>query len=146
MQPSVPNVLTTDRYCEGRDLAAQNDDSETAEAGLFQTSYNLRHASPRLAELFLIYAARTDFADVFKTGVNCKEKDWKNWGQGEGGAFQDLTKKCPAFAVEYAAVGLRNGRKHWGPINNRDAELRKDSDTLFQKAQDYIDAEGIDSI
>src|SRR5207248_2328157 len=36
------------RYCEGRDRSANNTTAETAEAGLFQTSFNARRASPLL--------------------------------------------------------------------------------------------------
>jgi hypothetical protein len=33
------------RHCEGRDLSADNVQSDTAEAGLFQTSYNAHSAT-----------------------------------------------------------------------------------------------------
>lgn len=39
------------KYCEGRDRSASNTTAETAEAGLFQTSYNARSASPLLPQL-----------------------------------------------------------------------------------------------
>jgi len=131
------------KYCEGRDMSADNDQADTAEAGLFQVSYNLRSASALLPGLITSYAGRDDFADIFKQGVTCKPANWKNWGVGPGVDFQKLTKACPAFAVEFAAVGLRNDRRHWGPINSHAAELRADSDTLFGQVQSFIDAEGI---
>jgi hypothetical protein len=40
------------RYCEGRDRSASNTTAETAEAGLFQTSFNAKSASPVLPLLF----------------------------------------------------------------------------------------------
>jgi hypothetical protein len=42
--------------------------------------------------------------------------------------------------VEAAAVGLRVLRKHWGPINNRAAEIRPEADDLFQRVQSIVDA------
>lgn len=131
------------QYCEGRDTSAGNDQGDTCEAGLFQCSYNLHKASPLLDTLFANYAGRTDFVEYFKAGVTCSAASWKNWGTGAGADFQALTKACPAFAVEFAAVGLRNDRKHWGPINTHAAELRADSDTFFKQVQDFLDAEGI---
>jgi Bacterial SH3 domain len=40
------------RYCEGRDRSANNTGANTAEAGLFQMSYDARSASPPLAATF----------------------------------------------------------------------------------------------
>src|SRR5262249_8770525 len=94
------------KYYEGRDLSANNTDADTAEAGLFQMSWNARGASPELPKLFAAYSARPDgFLSIFQEGVNPKTTD--NVGSGEGVAFQQLCKSCPAFAVEAAAVGLR---------------------------------------
>lgn len=134
------------RYCEGRDISANNITGPTAEAGLFQVSYNLSKASPLLSGLIAAYAGKTDFADIFKEGVTCSPASWKNWGTGPGTDFQDLTKKCPAFAVAFAATGLRHQRKHWGPINSKAAELRADSDTFFSDVQAFIEAEGITEV
>lgn len=131
------------KHCEGRDMSADNPTGETAEAGLFQFSYNLRSASSLLPTLIADYAGKSDFQEIFSAGVTCKAASWKNWGNGPGVPFQDLAKKCPAFAVEFAAVGLRNRRKHWGPINKKAAEVRLDSATLFKDVQAFIDADGI---
>jgi hypothetical protein len=38
--------------------------------------------------------------------------DRMNFGVSEGREFQRLTKGCPAFAGEFAAVGRRNIRAH----------------------------------
>ena len=127
------------QYCEGRDMAASNTTAETAEAGLFQTSYNARHGNPLMADLFEQYANSTDFIDIFKVGVHCSTANLENFGIGEGQEFQRLTKACPAFAVEFAAVGLRNIRTHWGPINRKDAELRDECDQMLKEIQNAVD-------
>ncbi|HEY4965704.1 MAG TPA: hypothetical protein VII28_04860 [Puia sp.] len=127
------------RYCEGRDRSASNTTAETAEAGLFQTSYNARFANPLLADLFTKYANSTDFIEIFKTGIRCTATNLENFGEGEGKEFQRLTKACPAFAVEFAAVGLRNLRTHWGPINRKEAELRDDCDLMLKEIQNAVD-------
>ena len=131
------------RYCEGRDRSASNTGSDTAEAGLFQTSYNARVASPFLPELFALYRGRTDLIEIFGEGVRARDSELKNYGSGDGWEFQRLSKACPAFAVEFAAVGLRNTRKHWGPINRREAEIRRESDDLLVKVKKAVDAQGL---
>ena len=127
------------RYCEGRDRSASNTIAETTEAGLFQTSYNARFASPLLPDLFVKYANSTDFIEIFKVGVRCSAANLENFGEGQGKEFQRLTKACPAFAVEFAAVGLRNVRTHWGPVNRKEAELRDDCDLMLKDIQKAVD-------
>jgi hypothetical protein len=128
------------RYCEGRDRSANNVTADTAEAGLFQMSWNARSASPELPKLFAAYSARPEgFLSLFQEGVRCTESDLSNYGTGEGAEFQRLCKSCPAFAAEAAAVGLRAIRKHWGPINRQEAEVRPEGNKLLQQVQDVID-------
>lgn len=131
------------RHCEGRDMAAGNTAAGTAEAGLFQASHNSASAHFLLGALFDQYKGSIDLQDVFKDGVTCSSASWTNWGTGDGRDFQELTKACPAFAVEYAALLLRKRRRHWGPINNKTAELRQDCDELFKAVCAHIDSNGI---
>jgi hypothetical protein len=129
------------RWCEGRDMSAANTSADTAEAGLFQTSWNAHSASPLLSELFVRYRANPDgFRSVFEEGVHCSPGSLQNHGSGDGLAFQQLSKDCPAFAAEFAAVGLRHLRRHWGPINTHTAELRPEADQLFLAVQQVVDS------
>jgi uncharacterized protein (TIGR02594 family) len=129
------------RCCEGRDLSASNTTADTAEAGLFQQSWNSRFASPELPKLFAEYSANPQgFYAIFSEGVTPHPGDLDDFGSGDGEAFQALAKSCPAFAVECAAVGLRTIRTHWGPINRQEAELRPEADRLFQQVQSIVDA------
>jgi Putative peptidoglycan binding domain len=98
------------KHCEGRDMSASNTTAETAEAGLFQTSFNARTAS------------------------------LENFGAGDGKEFQRLSKECPAFAAEFTAVALRHRRKHWGPINRKGAEVRPECDAMLLQVQAVVDA------
>ncbi len=128
------------RYCEGRDRHASNTTAETAEAGLFQSSYNARSSDPLLPKLFDKY--KTDpygLRDFFSGGVACRPRDWENYGRGAGAEFQDLSKKCPAFAAEFAALGLRSNRKHWGPLNRKEAEVRSACNDLLFEIQSIVD-------
>jgi hypothetical protein len=131
------------RWCEGRDRAADNVTGEKAEAGMFQTSWNARSASDLMSQLFRDYAGRTDFLSIFKEGVTARDRDLENFGSGDGLEFQRLSKNCPAFAVEFAAVGLRNIRKHWGPINNRAAEVKRKADALYRQVGQMAEAQGL---
>jgi Bacterial SH3 domain len=129
------------RWCEGRDLSATNITAETAEAGLFQTSWNAHSGSPLLPKLINDYKAKPNgFLDVFEEGVTPRANDLQNFGTGDGEKFQKLSKECPAFAVEFAAIGLRNFRTHWGPITRREAELRPEADHMFLQVQQAVDS------
>lgn len=131
------------RWCEGRDRAANNVTGEKAEAGLFQTSWNARSGNDLMPTLFRDYAGRTDFLSIFKEGVTARDRDLENFGSGDGLEFQRLSKNCPAFAVEFAAVGLRNIRKHWGPINNRAAEVKRKADAMYRQVAQMAEAQGL---
>jgi hypothetical protein len=128
------------QYCAGRDTTASNVTADTAEAGLFQTSFNARSASPLLPTLFARYSSNpSGFLEVFKEGVRCSASDLENFGSRDGEEFQRLSKACPAFAAEFAAVGLRHIRKHWGPITRREAEIRPECDAMLRQVQAFLD-------
>lgn len=132
------------RYCEGRDRSEHNITADTAEAGLFQTSFNARFGSPLMPMLFAKYSANpAGFVEVFQEGVHVKPSDLENFGTGDGVEFQRLSKASPAFAVEFAAVGLRNIRAHWGPVNTRSAELRNECDLMFRQVQAAVDGHNL---
>ncbi len=130
-------------YCEGRDMAAENVSAETAEAGLFQTSYNSVTASPLLPTMFASFAGSTELLSTFSEGVICSEPSLRNWGDGAGHEFQRLSKACPAFTVEYAAVAMRHVRTHWGPLNRKEVELRSECDDLFRSVADLLARERV---
>lgn len=132
------------KHCCGRDTTATNTTAETAEAGMFQTSWNARSSSPLLTPLFRQYSASpSGFLEVFSAGVTCNAANWENFGSGDGKAFQQLSKECPAFAAEFAAIALRKIRAHWGPIVRREVELKADADAMFLAVQNDVDASGL---
>jgi hypothetical protein len=97
-----------------------------------------------MVRLFKQYAAKpSDFQDVFREGVRCKAGDLEDFGTGDGKEFQRLSKACPAFAAEFTAVGLRNVRKHWGPINRKAAEIRPECDALLRQVEQVVDQGGL---
>jgi len=129
------------RYCEGRDRSTDNTTADDAEAGLFQTSFNAHAACARMDELFSRYRQQpSGFLEAFKQGVICSASDFENFGTGDGAEFQRLSKAAPAFAVEFAAVGLRHLRKHWGPINRGEVQLRADAEVLYRAVEEIVDA------
>jgi hypothetical protein len=129
------------QYCVGRDMSADNVSSDTAEAGLFQMSWNMVSSSPEMQKLFDQFdgcpAGRCSL-EVFKQGVSCSQSDWSCYGAGDGYDYQKMAKNCPQFAVETAAVGLRNRRQHWGPINRKEAEVMPEADEMFASVQELI--------
>jgi hypothetical protein len=132
------------QHCCGRDQSADNTSSDTAEAGLFQTSYNAHTCSSEFDELMRAFGAGElqGFLAQFEDGVSCSSSDWDSYGSGMGKEFQDLCKSEPAFACETCAVVLRKLRQHYGPINREEAELKTDADVMLHQVQDYIDTQG----
>ena len=131
------------KYCQGRDTSANNTGADTAEAALFQVSHNSIGAHSCCRRSLISRRARPTSA------ISSKQKSpaapiRKNWGAREGNDFQNLIKDCPAFAVEYAA--LPKIRRHWGPINNKTAELRTECDDLFKSVWAFIDSNGITEV
>jgi hypothetical protein len=142
------------KYCEGRDVSQCFTTADSAEAGPFQTSYGAHNFSPVLPELFKSYSADQNHCllKVFQGSITCKIRKSHNpkcpsdtsevAGTGPGADWQRLTKSCPAFATEYAAVVLR---KHGGmkgefnPIRKRQAELLPQCESMLQKVQTYVE-------
>jgi hypothetical protein len=130
------------KHCEGRDQSASNTTSDTAEAGLFQTSWNARVCCTDFINLFDQYEIESEqgYMGVFEQGVSCSSSSWSCYGSGDGYRFQQLCKYNPTFAVETCAIVLRNLCQHYGPINRKEAELRLEADEMFQAVQRYMEA------
>jgi hypothetical protein len=143
-------------YCEGRDVSACFNDGDSAEAGLFQTSYGAHQHSPALGMLFAHYAAdqRGCLLDKFKGPVcqvrksqnpDCPDADSNPVGRPPGLDWQKLTKSCPAFATEYGVVVLRTHagptKEHgeFGPIINHQVELHFNCDVMLHQVQTYVE-------
>lgn len=128
------------KYCEGYDVSAGTPTATTAEAGMFQTSYNSSNVSAELRKIYAEYKADRSkcYLDVFKKGVSCTAR--ANVGTGEGLAFQELAKSCPAFAAEYAMASLRVLRKHYGPINRKEAEVNSSCNQMLDSVQEYVES------
>lgn len=112
---------------------------------MFQTGWNARSASALMPPLFQHYLANpsTGFLDIFAEGVTCSPANLANHGTGTGREYQRLSKECPAFHAEFTAVGLRNIRRHWGPINTRAAKLMPDANVMFREVQAAVDASNL---
>ncbi len=134
-------------HCCGRDTSASNTTADTAEAGLFQTSYNSHVFSTELDTLYSYWkdvktlTPEKCLLEIFSQGVTCSESDWENFGVGEGVIFQALEKECPIFAAEYAAVMLRvsgGSKGHYGPLRRHEAEVRTECDTMLGEIQQLM--------
>lgn len=138
LAPSLVNVYalllgsgmreSSGNFCEGRDMSAKNVTAETAEAGVFQTSFNSRHANKELVNIF----------NKYKNQVCATTCSTKSFGTGDGFIFQERTKNCPAFAIEYAAVAFRTLFKHYGPIVRKEVEVRKECLDLLIRVEALV--------
>jgi hypothetical protein len=129
------------KYCEGKDASASNTSSTSAEAGMFQTSYNAFASSPELPILFNEYKNnKHNCLDVFKEGIKCSAASLKNYGSGDGLKYQEMAKTCPAFAVQVGAITFRSLYKHYGPLINKAAEARPECKTMLTEVKAVVDA------
>lgn len=129
-------------HCCGRDQSASNTTSDTCEAGMFQTSWNIRSCSGEIPPLLDVWSPgdqRQCYLNIYAKGVNCSQSEWSSYGSGDGKKYQDMSKSCPPFHAEVTAIGLRKLRQHWGPINRYEVEVRPEADEMFQQVQTYVD-------
>lgn len=148
------------KYCEGRDVSQCFVKAENAEAGLIQTSFGASRKSPVLPELFKTYAsgARSCMVEDYGGPKSCKIRSSNNpacptansdtAGIGPGADWQQLTKSCPAFAVEYGAVVIRvNGgsgqggtpKGEFGPIRTGSVELHPPCFDLLREVEKIVE-------
>jgi hypothetical protein len=130
------------QHCCGRDLSADNVTSDTAEAGLHQTSWNINTCSDVIRGIMDQYKGGSPLCmlHVWNDGVECSESEWQCYGSGAGFDHQMLSKSCPQYHVEVTAVGLRCRRQHWGPVNRREVELLEEADEMFLAVQQIVTA------
>jgi hypothetical protein len=129
-------------HCCGRDQSASNTDSDTCEAGMFQTSWNIRSCSSEIPPLLDVWQPGDQaqcYLPIFRKEVSCSSSEWACYGSGDGYHYQEVSKSCPPFHAEVTLVGLRKLRQHWGPINRYEVEIRPEADGMFKAIQDYVD-------
>lgn len=131
------------RYPEGRDQSAENTSADSAEAGMFQTSWDIRSCHSSIPPLLNEYWRNPcGFRAYFQDGVELRSSDLGNYGSGPGAQYQFLSKFAPAFHAFVTAVGLRNrgGEEgHWGPIRRKDVEVRSEADDMLQAVQALVE-------
>jgi uncharacterized protein (TIGR02594 family) len=127
------------KYCEGRDMSASNVASDTCEAGLFQTSWNIRSGSSAIGPLLPEFWDNPNgFLSQFKEGISPTSNNLNSYGSGDGVKYQWLSRFCPLFHVMVTGVGMRVLRQHWGPINKQAVIIKKEADDLLQSVQELI--------
>jgi uncharacterized protein (TIGR02594 family) len=128
------------RYYCGRDMSANNTASDTCEAGLFQTSWNIKSCSPEfMADLLQTYLDDPNgWLPIFSEELSPDADDLSSYGSGEGATYQWLAKFSPAFAVFVTALGLRKRRAHWGPIGRREVEIVPDVDAMLKVVEELV--------
>lgn len=129
------------RYCEGRDLSSSNVQSDTAEAGLMQTSWNLRSASSTIPPLLPHFWNNPNgFREVFKENVDATANNLNSYGSGDGIRYQWLSRFAPLFHCCVTAVGLRTLRAHWGPVSRKEVLLKREADDLLKAVQELVES------
>ncbi len=140
MQMGLGPRESSARYFEGRDMSASNVESDTCEAGTFQTSWNIRSANSSIGPLLPEFWKNPNgFLDVFKEGLAPTSQNLDSYGSGDGLRYQFLSRFCPLFHVMVTAVGMRTLRQHWGPINRREVTLKREADALLREVQKLVE-------
>jgi hypothetical protein len=110
---------------------------------MFQTSWNIRSCNSTITPLLEEYWDNPcGFRKQFQDGVSPDSNDLDNYGSGGGAQYQFLSKYAPAFHALVTAIGLRNLRQHWGPINRREVEVKRDADEMLMAVQIIVE-EGV---
>lgn len=134
------------QFCCGRDMSSNFSSADAAEAGTFQASWGAHNSAPTiLTPMYNNYVASNAgcYLSVWSAGVTCSATDAVNWGTGVGKTWQGLTKECPSFGAEFAAVLIRKSggtQGEFGPLRRKEAELRPECDLMLQTVQRLIDA------
>jgi peptidoglycan hydrolase-like protein with peptidoglycan-binding domain len=120
----------------GRDQSASNTQADTAEAGLFQSSWNLHTCADEIELLFNEYSRDPNgFGPTFRRAVQPTKNDVECFGDGPGARYQWLAKFSPAFAVLMTAIGLRRRKDHWGPVKRKEVDIMPEIDAFLRIVQ-----------
>jgi peptidoglycan hydrolase-like protein with peptidoglycan-binding domain len=129
------------KYCEGRDLSADNVASDTAEAGLFQTSWNINSAHPSILPLLdEFWKNPNGFLKEFKEGISPTANNLNSYGSGDGIQYQFMSRFTPLFHVLVTGIGLRTRRQHWGPVNRREVTIKREANALLGSVQELVES------
>lgn len=122
----------------GYDKEVKHPTSVTAEAGLFQTSYDSLRSSPSLRKLWKAYQNDPVQCNAAIFARRVRRTAARIIGGGLGAEYQRFTKACPSFAVEYAMVLLRVNRHHFGSVNRREAEWVESCNVMLQDLEPVL--------
>jgi hypothetical protein len=125
---------------EGRDVSASNVESDTCEASLFQTSWNISSSSDTIDELLDEYWQDPNgFQPTFARGISPRADQLDCYGTGNGARYQWLSRFSPAFHALVTGVGMRLRSDHWGPINRGEVDIVPDVDELLIEVQKLME-------
>lgn len=132
-------------YREGVDTTnSSSNTAETAEAGLYQTSYSIRYGMEKSAVLATENLELEYQANRGKCETQLFDKDRLSKpysaivGSGVGADFQRLLRSCPALAVEHAAITIRQDRRHYQPLVKLTSVPLTDCYPVIEEVYDYI--------
>lgn len=131
-------------FREGVDRSKGRSRSQSAEAGAFQTSYDVRGALNRTAR-----AGIQNLESEYKSNSSACLNDVTRSsaarvsviGGGAAGDFQRLLRTCPALAVEHAAITLNNNPAHYGPAKRGRVNPFPACNKVFDEVQKYVNSQ-----
>lgn len=125
-------------YGEGRDKTAGYQTAYEAETGAWQFSANSLNASLSLKQVYAHFQSNPENCDLKTFTEGARSPNVEFIGTGPGFEFQRFMRICPAAQAQYTAVGIRVLRKHWGPINRKEAEYNKSCESMFSEIEKVL--------
>lgn len=126
------------RYCVGRDMSANFSTSDSAEAGLFQTSWGVHIYDSQIDKLLAQYGSdkRDCGLEIYQFGTSpCSDSNLHNWGSGDGLAYQALSKTCPNFHAEVSLIAMRKHAREYGPLRSGSLEFNQNCSDMFKQIE-----------
>lgn len=128
------------RWCVGRDMSANFNTADSAEAGLFQGSNGFRRVDTNIPILLDKYSKDKSecLLDVFKKGYSmCSDANLKNWGDpaSTGYQYQALSKACPVYNVEVNLIGMRKNAREYGPARSGKLEFKTECGLMLEQIE-----------
>lgn len=134
----------------GRDIGMDvtnrsSNKADTAEAGIWQTSNNVRrglssYSRAALENMEREYERNPDacMQGIYREGLG-RYRDGGIIGSGAGARFQAMQKRCPALAAETTAITSLNVPRHYGPLVRGEARAIPRCEHLFRDVAELVE-------
>jgi peptidoglycan hydrolase-like protein with peptidoglycan-binding domain len=130
------------KYCEGRDLSADNVSADTAEAGMFQTSGISARVSPRIPAAAAEVLGQSEWLPDYVPARQPSrlQRSWqlRLGRRREVSVSFQVRASVPRLCDRHRHALSRWPEGHWGPLRRKEAELRPEADKMLLSVQHHL--------